>query len=61
MTEAPVKHIENRYGKSKSLQINKNNFELMSGVLFIVECYIVLKTKGWKGLTGLLKDRGKIL
>jgi hypothetical protein len=43
------KHIENSYRKSKSLQINKSNFGVMREVLFIVECYIVLKTKGRDG------------
>ena len=45
----------------KSFQVDNCSLVVISEVLFIVGCYIVLllKRKGWKGLIGLPKDRGK--
>jgi hypothetical protein len=56
-------HVKPKFFESnvKSFQVDNHSLVVISEVLFIVGCYIVLllKRKGWKGLTGLLKDRGK--
>jgi hypothetical protein len=55
------KQLENRDGESQSLLVDESSFGVLKGVLFIVECYMVIKKKGWKSLIRLPKDRGKIL
>jgi hypothetical protein len=53
--------LEFSESRTKSFQIDHRSLVMISEELFLVGCYIVLllKRKGWNGLIGNSKDRGK--
>jgi hypothetical protein len=55
------KHLEYCHGESQGPSAERRNFRILRGIFLLVECYMIIKKKGWKSLIGLLKDRGKIL
>jgi hypothetical protein len=55
------KHLEYCHGETQDLSFEGSSFRIVKRFLFLVECYMIIKKKGWKSLIGLLKDRGKIL
>ena len=50
------KHLEYSHGELQDLSSERSSFGILGGVLFLVECYMIIKKKGWKSLIGLLKD-----
>jgi hypothetical protein len=59
----PVRDKQLGYGheETQDLSSEGSSFKIIRRFLFLVECYMIIKKKGWKSLIGLLKDRGKIL
>jgi hypothetical protein len=55
------KHLGYDHEETQDLSSEGSSFSIIRRFLFLVECYMIIKKKGWKSLTGLLKDRGKIL
>jgi hypothetical protein len=55
------KHLEYRHGESQGLSAERRKFRILRGIFLLVECYMIIKNKGWKSLIGLLKERGKNL
>jgi hypothetical protein len=49
------------WGDLKAFQLKEAILGILRGIFLLVECYMIIKKKGWKSLIGLLKDRGKIL
>jgi hypothetical protein len=59
----PVRDKQLGYGheETQDLSSEGSSFKIIRRFLFLLECYMIIKKKGWKSLIGLLKDRGKIL
>jgi hypothetical protein len=55
------KQLGHDHEETRDLSSEGSSFNLIRRFLFFVECYMIIKKKGWKSLIGLLKDRGKIL
>jgi hypothetical protein len=55
------KHLEYCHGETQDLSYERSSFGIVRRFPFLLECYRIIKKKGWKSLIGLLKDRGKIL
>ena len=55
------KHLEYCHGESQGLLAERRKFGILRGIFFFMECYMIIKKKGWKSLIGILKDRGKNL
>jgi uncharacterized coiled-coil protein SlyX len=55
------KQLEHGHEETQDLSSEGSSFKIIRRFLFLVECYMIIKKKGWKSLIGLLKDRGKIL
>jgi hypothetical protein len=55
------KQLGHGHEENQDLSSEGSNSNLIRRLLFLVECYMIIKKKGWKSLIGLLKDRGKIL
>jgi hypothetical protein len=55
------KHLEYCHGETQDLSSKRSSFRIVRKFLFLLECYKIIKKKGWKRLIRLLKDRGKIL
>jgi hypothetical protein len=55
------KHLEYYHGESQGLLAERRNYGILRGIFLLVECYMIIKKKGWKSLIGHMKDRGKIL
>jgi hypothetical protein len=51
------------YGHEETQDLSSEgcSFKIIRRFIFLVECYMIIKKKGWKSLIGLLKDGGKIL
>ena len=54
-------HLEYSQEEPKNLSSERSSFGILRRVLFLVECYMIIKKKGWKSLIGILMDQGKIL
>jgi hypothetical protein len=50
------KHLEYRHGESQGLLAKRRNSGILRGIFLLVECYMIIKKKGWKSLIGLLKN-----
>jgi uncharacterized coiled-coil protein SlyX len=55
------KQLGHGHEENQDLSSEGSSSKLIRRFLFLVECYMIIKKKGWKSLIGLLKDRGKIL
>jgi hypothetical protein len=55
------KQLGHGHEETPNLSSERSSFKIIRRFLFLVECYMIIKKKGWKSLIGLLKDRGKIL
>jgi hypothetical protein len=55
------KQLGHGHEETQDLSSEGSSFKIIRRFLFLVECYMIIKKKGWKSLIGLLKDRGKIL
>jgi hypothetical protein len=55
------KQLGHGHEETQDLSSEGSSFRIIRRFLFLVECYMIIKKKGWKSLIGLLKDRGKIL
>jgi hypothetical protein len=55
------KQLGHDHEENQDLSSEGSSFRIIRRFLFLVECYMIIKKKGWKSLIGLLKDRGKIL
>jgi hypothetical protein len=55
------KQLGHGHKETQDLSSKGSKFSIIRRFLFLVECYMIIKKKGWKSLIGLLKDRGKIL
>jgi hypothetical protein len=55
------KQLGHGHEETQDLSSEGSSFKKIRRFLFLVECYMIIKKKGWKSLIGLLKDRGKIL
>jgi hypothetical protein len=54
------KQLGHGHEETQDLSSEGSSFSIIRRFLFLVECYMIIKKKGWKSLIGLLKDRGKI-
>jgi hypothetical protein len=54
----PVLDKQLGYGheENQDLSSEGSSFKIIRRFLFLVECYMIIKKKGWKSLIGLLKD-----
>jgi hypothetical protein len=50
------KHLEYCHGETQDLSFERSNFGIVRRFLFLLECYKIIKKKGWKSLIRLLKD-----
>jgi uncharacterized coiled-coil protein SlyX len=55
------KQLGHGHEENQDLSSEGSSSKLIRRFLFLVECYMIIKKKGWKSLIGILKDRGKIL
>jgi hypothetical protein len=53
------KQLGHGHKETQDLSSEGSSFRIIRRFLFLLECYMIIKKKGWKSLIGLLKDRGK--